>query len=680
MVFVPPFLVPPAATVPHHVLDTGGAEVNLAAKGILPGGKVGWDVAITSGSTSFTVSGLGWGMLLTQADIGKSVTLLGAGAGGGGLDTTLATVGLDGLSGTVAAAAATTVAAIAHKIMHVRGADVGPRTNSLLALLAAVDATLGVRSRVVAQDGIYDTSVKIAWPAHLDYAGPATTGSQDTTRLFLHWGAVWRPSVNALDAVFEIASTDSSGGEGTQAMGVCLDQLQIDCDTSKRPLAGIKCKNFGHVRLQRCRVAHVNGGAWTLTRDAPSSTYVGYMAAASGCSFGDSVHGIRVADDTSQGVFLDLWNTELRNCSGAAIKAIAHGLHLSQVGGFMGGNIGGHYDIQGGGAANEWGGLHAAGINFENGCAMASATNAAITSGTAALAGTFTNAGSGALAHGLSASDVGNLVRVAGAGAAGADLYGHIVTVTDATHCTLDASAGATVAGVEANLNPTAMFFRDFRNLDIHGEIAFTDTVNYAARSFINADHGNNLGVALTISANALVTTATSAGAAAIVLGPTVSDFHGSVNTYGTWTGKAKLTDAGPALGRHYALDGVRTENSGMLTLAPSDFALSAGWGTTASVQGTTTGGTDLAGFCQVGSAGTGQLASPTVTLTYKHARQVLPMLITSRTTNAGAGSQPTIPFVYDPVNSTKTQAVFTFLGTPVAGQNYYFGWLGRER
>lgn len=105
-----------------------------------------------------------------------------------------------------------------------------------------------------------------------------------------------------------------------------------------------------------------------------------------------------------------------------------------------------------------------------------------------------------------------------------------------------------------------------------------------------------------------------------------------------------------------------RTKTS-MTALAGGDFALSAGWGTTASV-GTITGA-DQAFQFTVTSAGTGQGASPTVTLTFKDGTWgSAPALVCSM--NGGTGT-----LAFTPVATTATAAVITYNGTPVATSTY---------
>jgi hypothetical protein len=102
---------------------------------------------------------------------------------------------------------------------------------------------------------------------------------------------------------------------------------------------------------------------------------------------------------------------------------------------------------------------------------------------------------------------------------------------------------------------------------------------------------------------------------------------------------------------------------AGGTTLVAGDFALSGGFGSTASV-GTITGNDQRARFT-VTSTGTGQAANPTITLTFKDGTwTTAPFAVVSR----GGGSQATVPVS---VSTTATTAVITFAGTPVAAETY---------
>jgi hypothetical protein len=104
--------------------------------------------------------------------------------------------------------------------------------------------------------------------------------------------------------------------------------------------------------------------------------------------------------------------------------------------------------------------------------------------------------------------------------------------------------------------------------------------------------------------------------------------------------------------------------------LTAANFALSAGFGSTASIGSIT--GTDQAFQATITVAGTGQAANPTVTLTFHDgAWAAAPIYVVSR----GGGSQPTVQFSVTSV--TATALTLTFNGTPVAADTYTFSCIG---
>lgn len=104
--------------------------------------------------------------------------------------------------------------------------------------------------------------------------------------------------------------------------------------------------------------------------------------------------------------------------------------------------------------------------------------------------------------------------------------------------------------------------------------------------------------------------------------------------------------------------------------LVAGDFALSAGWGTTATVSNVTSGSRDTRGEITVTSAGTGQAANPTITLTFKNgAFAAAPFALVAR----NGGSQPAVLPTWITLSATLT---ITFPGTPIAGQSYLFDFM----
>ncbi|MCA1824413.1 MAG: hypothetical protein LC640_09170 [Frankia sp.] len=100
-----------------------------------------------------------------------------------------------------------------------------------------------------------------------------------------------------------------------------------------------------------------------------------------------------------------------------------------------------------------------------------------------------------------------------------------------------------------------------------------------------------------------------------------------------------------------------------------ADFALSAGWGSTAAVA-VTAGSRDSRGRITVTSAGVGQAANPTITFTYKDGLYAsAPFAIVKRNGGTGATTEPTW-------TTATGQTVITWPATPVAGLTYVFEYL----
>jgi hypothetical protein len=103
--------------------------------------------------------------------------------------------------------------------------------------------------------------------------------------------------------------------------------------------------------------------------------------------------------------------------------------------------------------------------------------------------------------------------------------------------------------------------------------------------------------------------------------------------------------------------------------IVAGDFALSAGWGATATVSAIVTGTKDMRGRITVTSAGAGQAANPTITLTFHDGTfGTIPIAIACRC----GGSQRTVPVE---VTTTATTMTITFLGTPVPAETYIIAW-----
>lgn len=100
------------------------------------------------------------------------------------------------------------------------------------------------------------------------------------------------------------------------------------------------------------------------------------------------------------------------------------------------------------------------------------------------------------------------------------------------------------------------------------------------------------------------------------------------------------------------------------------DYALSAGWGSTASISAVSA--VDNRGQFTVTSAGTGQGANPTITLTFKDGAYAGGKPFFSIVRNGG--DQLTVTQSW---TTTTTTLVITWAGTPVAGQTYTFEFVG---
>lgn len=137
----------------------------------------------------------------------------------------------------------------------------------------------------------------------------------------------------------------------------------------------------------------------------------------------------------------------------------------------------------------------------------------------------------------------------------------------------------------------------------------------------------------------------------------------GGVAPATAWVNKASTTKlVGAIQGVFYR---ARDSAGGGTGLAGGNFALSGGFGSTASVS--LISGKDQRFRFRVTSSGTGQGASPTITLTFADgAWEVAPYAVVSRE----GGDQPTITNL---ITTTTTTLTITFNGTPVAGQVYDF-------
>lgn len=113
----------------------------------------------------------------------------------------------------------------------------------------------------------------------------------------------------------------------------------------------------------------------------------------------------------------------------------------------------------------------------------------------------------------------------------------------------------------------------------------------------------------------------------------------------------------------------LNTDGAGA-NLAASQIALSGGWGTTASAA-IKAGSNDAAGEIAITSAGTGQGANPTCTVTFAKAKDREPIVIVAQADDAD--DTLGVSFVVDP---STTAFVVTTVDTPVAAEVYTFSYV----
>lgn len=177
-------------------------------------------------------------------------------------------------------------------------------------------------------------------------------------------------------------------------------------------------------------------------------------------------------------------------------------------------------------------------------------------------------------------------------------------------------------------------------------------------------DDGDIAGVKGTFSGAVAGTTGTFSGAVSGTTGTFSGAISGTTGTFsGAVSGTAGTFSSDVSMRRLLANQGT--------TLVDGDWGNKVGWGNTAthSVGG---GSTDTQGSITITCSGSGITASPTIDLTFKDgAYAFAPYCLTIR--QAGT-DQPTIPFFAAALSTTQIRA--TFMGTPVAGQQYFFRWL----
>lgn len=177
-------------------------------------------------------------------------------------------------------------------------------------------------------------------------------------------------------------------------------------------------------------------------------------------------------------------------------------------------------------------------------------------------------------------------------------------------------------------------------------------------------DDGDIAGAKGTFSGAVAGTTGTFSGALTVTSGG--ADITGTatldaVVMSGALSGATSLSTTGDVIQRRIR------PNQGTAHVA-GDWALSAGWGTTATAS-VASGCNDTCGLLSISSSGTGQAANPTVTLTAKDG--AFGGGIRGVAVRADTASPAPETAVWCSTSASGTQIVWTFRGTPVAGSTY---------
>jgi hypothetical protein len=197
-------------------------------------------------------------------------------------------------------------------------------------------------------------------------------------------------------------------------------------------------------------------------------------------------------------------------------------------------------------------------------------------------------------------------------------------------------------------------------------------------------------GNVLVTGANRFITIDASSGAGIVIDGGTAADKSLTYRRVGfsTWVDKSAATSHDWVRNRRNPATGASVDNpfiirnatgdaeflhdlgapravelNGTAHTAP-DYALSGGWGTTASVA--IVDAKDRRGIIDVTSLGTGQAANPTVILTFSDgAYGTAPVVVATRGDALATAGQWRV------TAQTATTVTFTFFGTPVAAEVY---------
>lgn len=176
---------------------------------------------------------------------------------------------------------------------------------------------------------------------------------------------------------------------------------------------------------------------------------------------------------------------------------------------------------------------------------------------------------------------------------------------------------------------------------------------SYQSPLLITPNIGVAIGTSLNLGATGVLSTTAQSGTGSIAMTTNANLTTPTVTT---------LTDNGTS-----QLKRIRMTQATAYSAADTAIALSAGWGTTATVSGAS--GTDEALSFTVNSSGTGQGASPTITITFKDGTFTnAPKAVVMRNDSS---SPVTAPF--HTISTTATTLTITFVGTPVAGNSYSY-------
>lgn len=221
-------------------------------------------------------------------------------------------------------------------------------------------------------------------------------------------------------------------------------------------------------------------------------------------------------------------------------------------------------------------------------------------------------------------------------------------------------SGGATYTGI-------TLSSATFASPTITGTVAGGAT--YTNPTFTAPVLGVATGTSLNLGATGTLSTTAQSGTGAIAMTtspifitPTLGVASGTSISLSSTAVAVGVTDTGVT-----QIKRLRFTQATAYSAADTAIALSAGWGTTATVSAAS--GVDEALTFTVNSSGTGQGASPTITITFKDGTFTNPpvVVVVRNDATSPVGAPP------HTVTSTATTATITFSGTPVAGSSYLY-------